>query len=79
MMGAAFLFNRHLGEKTQKTELEDEAEDVLDDLHDGSRFFVQQASGKKKKKQTELEDEAEDILDGLHDGSFSVQQAPDKK
>ena len=42
MMGAAFLFNRHLGKKTQ-TELEDEAEDVLDDLHDGtgSSFFVQ--------------------------------------
>ena len=46
MMGAAFLFNRHLGKKTQ-TELEDEAEDVLNDLHDGGSFFVQQAPGEK--------------------------------
>ena len=52
-MGAGFLFNRHLGEKnnnnkTDRNMRHKTTQDILDELHDGSSLFVQQAPEKEK-------------------------------
>ena len=52
-MVAGFLFNRHLGEKnnnnkTDRNMRHTRTQDILDELHDGSSLFVQQAPEKEK-------------------------------
>ena len=89
MMGAAYLFNRHLGkkkrEKKQNLRMRHKtAQDVLDHLHDRSSFFVQWAPEKtntKNRQNSNMRHKmTQDVQNELHDGSsFFVQQAREKE